>query len=31
MLPDADDFPSPVPELAIHAAIAGHVVLGPLP
>ena len=25
MLPDADDFPSPAPELASNASIAGHV------
>ena len=25
MLPDADDFPSPAPELAGDAAVAGHV------
>ena len=25
MLPDADDFPSPAPERAVHAAVAGHV------
>jgi hypothetical protein len=27
VLPDADDFPSLLAELAVHAAIAGHVVL----
>jgi hypothetical protein len=25
MLPDADDFPSPASERAVHAAVAGHV------
>ncbi len=27
VLPDADDFASPAPELEVHAAIAGHVFL----
>ena len=25
MLPDADDFPSPAPEMVVYAAVAGHV------
>jgi hypothetical protein len=26
VLPDADDFPPPAPELEVHAAIASHIV-----